>query len=462
MSQPTSRLEGFLIAAILFVLVWLPLPLGSNRDWAVGLFILLMGSLGCIWAIGQLRGAVVRGARNNAIKTALPLLALLLLTQAWVAVQWLAGLTVDEGSTFQYLMLGLAYCLLFFLVVSLFHTRKRLNLLLGTLVVSGTLQAFFGAFMTLSNVEWLLAVPKSSYLGDATGTFVNRNHLAGYLEMTLACGIGLLLALRDGRPFSWVNLMELLLGPKARLRLALVVMVIALVMTHSRMGNTAFFASLLLVGGLFVLVEKQHRLRNGLVLASIILIDVLVVSQYFGLERLKDRVLDTRLDDVVVNGEVVQQANEVRDDVFSYALQLLQERPIVGQGAGSFEAVFPKYPGEDVRIHFDHAHNDYIQFAVEFGLLGSLPLAGFVLLALWHAFKALWRRESVYRRGVGFGAAMGIIALLIHSTTDFNLQIPANAATLVVVCAIAVLAGNQVVPRKHAEQAQHAYPAPLA
>ncbi|MCY1302224.1 hypothetical protein D9M70_518700 [compost metagenome] len=57
---------------------------------------------------------------------------------------------------------------------------------------------------------------------------------------------------------------------------------------------------------------------------------------------------------------------------------------------------------------------------------------------------------------------MGIIALLIHSTTDFNLQIPANAATLVVVCAIAVLAGSQVVPRRHAEQSRQACPAPLA
>src|SRR5262245_16718272 len=132
MSRPTSRLERFLIAATLFVLLWLPLPLGSNREWAVGLFILMMGGLGCMWAIGQLRRDPGRGG-SRAMKTALPSLALLLLTQAWVAVQWLAGLTVDEGATFQYLMLGLAYCLLFFLVVSLFHTRKRLSLLLGTL-----------------------------------------------------------------------------------------------------------------------------------------------------------------------------------------------------------------------------------------------------------------------------------------------------------------------------------------
>ena len=448
MPQPPSRLERSLLAFILLTLIWLPLPLGSNRDWAAGLLLLLVGAAAGVWALSQLRPGMAYRSQSKTLQAGLPMLALLLLSQLWVAVQWLGGLSMDNSATFEQLMLGLAYSLLFVMIISLFHTRKRLNILLATLVFSGTLQAFWGALMTLSGVEWLLTGPKTSYLGDATGTFINRNHLAGYLEMTLACGIGLLLALRDNRPFRWRNVLELLMGPKARLRLALVVMVIALVMTHSRMGNTAFFTSLLLVGGLFVLLEKEHRLRNSLILASIIVIDMLVISQYFGLEKLKDRLLNTRLHDVVVNGEVVQQANEVRDDVFGYAIPLLKARPLTGQGAGSFEAVFPQYPGQDIRLHFDHAHNDYIQFAIEYGLLGSLPLAVFILLALWHALKALWRRESVYRSGVGFGAAMGISALLIHSSTDFNLQIPANAATLVVLCAIAVLAGSHSRMRK--------------
>ncbi|WP_417792215.1 O-antigen ligase family protein [Stutzerimonas xanthomarina] len=441
MPQPVNRLERLLVALVLFTLVWLPLPLGSNRDWAVGVLVVLVGGLCGLWAVNRARcGEPIMP--SNAMKAARPMLALLLLSQLWVAAQWLFGFTVDNGATFQYLSLGVAYSLLFLLIISLFNTRKRLTLLLATLVVSGTLQAFWGALMTLSGVEWLLIGPKTSYVGVATGTFVNRNHLAGYLELTLACGIGLLMALRDNRPFSWVNLLELLMGPKARLRLALVVMVIALVMTHSRMGNAAFFASLLIVGGLFVLLDKEHRLRNSIILISLILIDVLVISQYFGLERLKDRVLNTQLTDEIVDGEVVQKANEVRDNVFGYAIPLLLERPLTGQGAGSFEAVFPKYPGPDIRLHFDHAHNDYLQFGIEFGLLGSLPLAAFVLLALWQALRALWQRESIYRSGVGFGAAMGIISLLIHSSTDFNLQVPANAATLVVVCAIAVLAGS--------------------
>ena len=435
MSAEHSRLDRILVALTLFILVALPLPVGSNRTWAIGLFTLLIGATTLLWAIGQWRGVF---KESRALKPALPMLAMLLFSQLWVAIQWLSGVTMDSGATAQALIIGLGYTLLFVLVINLFHTRKRLTLLLGTLVVSGTLQAFYGSFITLSGFEGLFGRAG----GSTTGTFINRNSLAGYLGLTLSAGIGLLLALRDTRPFSWTQMIELLMGPKARLRLALVIMVIALVMTHSRGGNASFFIGLMVVGAVFVLRNKENRLRNSLILASLVLIDVLVTSQYFGLERLKDRVMSTQLTDTVVNGEIVQRATEIRGDVFMYALPLAQDKPIIGQGAGSFEAVFPQYSGEDIRLHFDLAHNDYIQFAIEYGVLGTLPLALFVLLALYWAFKAIWQQKSLYRGGIGFGAAMGIIAILSHATVDFNLQIPANAATFVVLCAIAVLANH--------------------
>ncbi len=463
-AQP-SLLERSLVALTLIVLVALPLPVGSNRSWAIGFFTLLIGVAAVLWAIGQWRGVF---KESRALKPALPMVLMLLLTQIWVAVQWLGGLTVDVGATMQSLIIGVGYTLLFVLVISLFHTRKRLSLLLGTLVVSGTLQAFYGSFVTLSGLEGMLGSSSSS----TSGTFINRNSLAGYLTLTLSAGIGLLLALRNPSAFSWAQLIELLMGPKARLRLALVIMVIALVMTHSRGGNASFFIGLMIVGSVFVLRSKTNRMRNILILASVVLIDVLVISQYFGLERLKDRVVNTRLTDTVlmteevvtevVDGkevqsrvqhkEVVQKANELRGAVFLYALPLAQEKPFIGQGAGSFEAVFPKYPGDDIRLHFDLAHNEYIQFAIEYGALGGLPLIVFVLMALYWAFKALWQQRSLYRNGIGFGAAMGIIAVLSHATVDFDLQIPANAATFVVLCAIAVLANHHRKERSERTQ----------
>lgn len=444
MQLSSKCLERVLIVGTLVLLVWLPLPIGSNRDWSGALLVLVCALLGVGWAINTLRRNRESGPT---LRAGLPMLGMLLLCQAWVLVQWLAGVTADVGATFQSLMLGAAYSLLFLLVVDLFRTRKRLSLLLATLAVSGTFQAFFGVVMTLSGVESLLLVPKTAYLGDATGTFINRNHLAGYLELTLACGIGLLLALRDERPFRWVNLLEMLLGPKARLRLALILMMIALVMSHSRMGNTAFFASLILVGGVFLLADRANRLRNAVILASFVLLDVLIVSQYFGLQRLVDRITNTQFHSVMVDGQIVA-ANELRDDVFAQALPLAREHWLGGHGAGTFEVVFPRMAGEEIAYHFDHAHNDYLQFIIEYGLLGSLPLLVFVLWALYQAQRAMWLRESVYRSGVGFGASVGIVALLIHSLADFNLQIPANAATYVVICAIGVLANHHYRERR--------------
>lgn len=445
MTCSLPSLERMLMASVLALLLWLPLPQGSNRDWSVALLVLFCALLGLGWAINRYR-------RNRAVsptlKAALPMLGLLLLAQLWVLIQCLTGRTSDLAASFEALMLGLAYCLLFLTVVDLFRTRKRLSLLLGCLVVSGTVQAFYGAAMTLSGVEWGFFEEKRAYIGHATGTFINRNHLAGYLELTTAAGIGLLLALRDERPFSWVNLLEMLMGPKARLRLALVMMVIALVMSHSRMGNTAFFASLLLVGGLFLLLNPQHRLRNGLILASLILIDLLIISQYFGLEKLAQRLSSTHVQAEMTTQGVVLEANDLRAAVVEDAVGLLERRWWDGYGAGSFEVVFPQVAGPRIGPAFDHAHNDYLQFLIEYGALGTLPLAAFVALALYHAGRAMWMRESTYRSGVGAGVLLALLALLIHSFVDFNLQIPANAATFVVFCALSVLASEHFRERR--------------
>jgi O-antigen ligase len=444
MNSPSRAIERVLLALLLLLLVWLPLPIGSNRDWSVALFILVTSLLTAGWLLTQI---LCRRPMSAGQRHALLPFALLAIPQLWALAQLLFGLTEDRGSTFQYLALGIAYCLLYLLTVGLVTTRRRLSLLLCVLIVSGAFQAFFGTIMTLSGVEWLLFGPKEYHLNHATGTFVNRNHLAGYLELTLACGIGLLLALRETGEFRWRGLLEAVMGPKGRLRLVLIMMVVAMVMSHSRMGNTAFFAALLIVGGVFVLIDKRDRKRNGLILASLILIDIFVISQFFGLDTLKRRIAETRLHDVVVNGEIVERANELRDDVFAQALVLAEERFLTGQGAGSFEAVFPRYSG-DIPLHYDHAHNDLLQFWIEYGLIGTLPLVLFVLLSLRYAIAAMVQRDSLYRSGVGFGAAMGILALMIHSFTDFNLQIPANASTFIVVCAVAILADHHRVRRR--------------
>jgi len=101
-------------------------------------------------------------------------------------------------------------------------------------------------------------------------------------------------------------------------------------------------------------------------------------------------------------------------------------------------------------VFYKHAHNDYLQFAAEFGLPGLAMLAAIVLLSLWQAARAQLERHDRMLRGLGCGVLMAIVALLIHSAVDFNLQIPANAATFVVILAM----GWQTRWRGHHAQAR--------
>ena len=53
------------------------------------------------------------------------------------------------------------------------------------------------------------------------------------------------------------------------------------------------------------------------------------------------------------------------------------------------------------------------------------------------SLSAMRHRRNQLAAGIAFGVFMSIVAMLIHVSVDFNLQIPANAATFVVILAIA-------------------------
>ncbi|CAN8142361.1 membrane hypothetical protein [uncultured Thiomicrorhabdus sp.] len=197
---------------------------------------------------------------------------------------------------------------------------------------------------------------------SASGTFINRNHFAGYLVMSISLAIGLLLALRDGKHWSWRNFIELLFSHKMLIRLALIIMVIGLVMSHSRMGNAAFVIALSLTGALFILTTSRNRIRNTLILASFIIIDVLIISQFFGLEQLKERLIHTEVTVSQQEGKLLVDINDLRSPINQRGLELLQQSPITGLGAGSYETAFIPLAGPNFGGRVDHAHNDYLEF----------------------------------------------------------------------------------------------------
>ena len=265
--------------------------------------------------------------------------------------------------------------------------------------------------------------------------------MPGYWCMCLSIGIGLMLARLDDAPVvhtNWrsrvVQASAFILSPKMRLRLLLVVMVIALVLTRSRMGNAAFFAAMLIVGSIAIVLARKTAPKTIALIASLVIIDVLVVGTWIGLEKVVERIQDTEIT-VAAGGK--SESVEARTEAARMALPIVGDFPLVGTGGGSFYNLFLSYKTSQFSsLYFDHTHNDFVEIASDYGLLGLGLLGALVALTLWTVLAVLARRRSRLPRGMAFGVAMSIVALLIHSAVDFNLQIPANALTIVVILAI--------------------------
>lgn len=477
------RWEALIFWSWVGVLTWAPVPLGSNRPWAWAVLEAMVFALAALWLVLFASGRVqltdpFRGARW-----------LLLVLLAWLIYQalfivplpvgWIAFLSpaaaalyetartagvsapstlaVEPHAAVVSFLKSLAYVLAFVLTLLVVTGRERARQLAYALVIMAFVLSVYGILMHLSNVSHLWFGTEVHHGLQASATYANRNHFAGYLEMTLAVGIGLLIAgLRNSRPETWRQwlrrLLEWIFGPKMRLRLVLCVLVIALVTTRSRMGNTAFFASMLVAGAIGLALSRHATRGTVVLLASLIAIDLFIVGSWFGVEKLAKRIEQTAIvknvpaaaspGDAKSQAAPVpaEQSMEERAEPATYGLDLIRDFRLIGAGPGSWYIVFPRYRGPDVVNFYDYAHNDYIQFAAESGLLGLVLLGVIVVWTLAAALLAQYRRRDPLMRGLSFASLMGTIAILIHSSVDFNLQIPANAMLFMVLLAFAWIA----------------------
>ncbi|MBC7005670.1 O-antigen ligase family protein [Photobacterium sp. BZF1] len=455
------RLNQISFYSMLVLLVWLPIPLASNRIWA--------------WSIAELWVALttltlVLSYRTNwqafpfeRIKRFGWLLVPLGLFQVWTAFQLIpfdlevlkllspfaaeayenigadtGRITVNAYATVSGLLKGLTYLLFALCAVVLIDSKQRVKQVLGAIVVSGTFQAFYGAMVVLLGIEYSLVF--GIRLPDvATGSFVYKNHLANYLMLCLSLGTGLLIAqLHVSASGSWHERIKRwvsgMMSAKMFVRCVLVVMVIALVMTRSRMGNTAFFAATT-IGGLVALLFYRNKPRVLVALIiSILVVDTFVVGSIFGLVKVKQRLEQTTM------------SNETRDEVVQWSMDIIEKMPLTGTGLGSFHSTFPAFSKANIG-YYDHAHNDYIQFAVETGIPATLLLGSSCLFAIWLCVKTIRQRSSKTLKGTALGCLMAVVGMLIHISVDFNLQPTANAMTFILVLVLAGCSAH--LPKGH-------------
>ncbi|MFC3121286.1 O-antigen ligase family protein [Agaribacter flavus] len=342
--------------------------------------------------------------------------------------------SIDTGqSTINFIKLLSMFCLLV-TTLQLLKSEIRIKLLLTVMVASGTFQAIYGILEVLLNTKTSL-VFGFEVTSSATGSFVYRNHYANFLMLCLCAGLGLIVtSLEKERTASPKDFLRVfasnMLSSKAIIRICLAIMVIALVMSRSRMGNTAFFVSMAITGVLALLLIKNRSQGLIVLIVSIFIIDLLIVSTYFGLDRVQQRLAQTSFE------------QESRDEVVREASQIIQDFPFFGSGGGSFYSIFPSYQESKIHAFYDHAHNDYLQFIIEYGIMGAIILATICGFTLYKSLRAMKVRKNSIFRGVGFASSMAMIGMGIHMMVDFPMQAFANSCYFIIFIALAMISNS--------------------
>ncbi|MDP8913648.1 MAG: O-antigen ligase family protein [Pseudomonadota bacterium] len=117
-------------------------------------------------------------------------------------------------------------------------------------------------------------------------------------------------------------------------------------------------------------------------------------------------------------------------------LQAAAEFAPFGSGIGTFVNVYPRY--EDPALvdgtYMNHAHNDYLELALETGAPGLALLGAFML---WWSRRtiAVWR-NSQHADAFARAATIASAAILVHSSVDYPLRMTAISALLALCCGL--------------------------
>jgi len=322
---------------------------------------------------------------------------------AWATLFSRQGSLAMEG-----MIMLVTYLGLFYIACDVVRTRREQRILVGVIVGMALFLSIVGMLKRFD----LLVFPWWDYAAEVgkdhtklslSGVYVNRNHMAGFLEMVIPVFLGLFLT----RSRS--------LEVRTGMICLVLFLIVSQALTLSRGGWAATVGALVFMMTVLLLMKgfQQKRLIVGITLAvvvagTIILASTPVVQR---ITTLTQRDVDDNL-----TGRLTYWAG---------AENLIKDNLYTGTGPGTFAEAFPAYQAPGLAVLPLYAHQDYLQFMADTGIF-------FVPLMLWLLF--IFFREGFRKingrsrqtMGITLGCMAAVAAILIHSFSDFNLHIPAN------------------------------------
>ena len=438
-----TKINNLVAVFTVLIVAFSPIPFGSNRPFFWALSGILVGAISVFYFLNAARshdGLRVSLHRIRFIVLLWLALCIWLLVQVIPVGSFLTPFAVTladgavietntistaPGATLLMLIRIVSYGLFFLLALQAGAKDTRSSSMLMAIFWIIVAHAGFALLQLTQFGDTIIGLPKNSYLGVATGTFINRNSFATFLAIGLSVGVALLPELitrKLARNQSSVDRAFVVLVYVGGLFLIMM----TLLATQSRMG---LFAGVVGAVVILLLVLKQHHLWKFLVPAAIVgAVALIVITTWTFGQGVLERVIG------------LESAGNTRGELYAQVWEQVLTRPLLGFGGGAFQLFFPAYfgPPLSLNVFWDKAHSTYLALFSELGLIaGMLPIVATVVIF----GRTLWAQVASVRLSAARLASIGaMITVALHSLVDFSVEIQANSFLFAVIAALGLAA----------------------
>lgn len=353
--------------------------------------------------------------------------------QSWVFIQYWF-LATDKSAALEHFLLGAGMVFLAGVWLKAMDHAKSFEYFFIAIVSFAAIQSIYGVWIYLSGSNQLLWMPKLFYLDRPTGFFVNANHFAAYLVLSVILLVSNILCSKPERQKSVsIRVLNHIYSPR---NLVLCLLVITLLMSKSIGAMVALLVTITLMLLVKLWSSSGRKVFIITVLVVFVMLFFLVLS----------------MDYALIEKEITQLSHTFRRrlELSSAAFDMLKDHWLWGVGGGSFYSQFSPYRTLEIgNSYYNFAHNDFLQFWIEYGLIGVVLLNTFLFLILRDNFYVLKRTQSVIRATFAHASIYTTMAVGIHSMVDFPLHIPGFSVCFLVLISINSLYGISTRHSKH-------------
>lgn len=389
----------------------------GSLPWVALLWVCLCAISLCVILIVDSKHPNVQTFKRSVFQPAMFFIAF----QFWAIIQYFF-ISQDKSASLNQIFIGLG---LTFLLAIWGYASRHPNVhrtLFNTIIFFTLIQSIYGLWVYLGDTNLLLWMPKLYYLDRPTGFFVNANHFAAYLVLTIILILSNRIAQKSPRTnkSTFFKVFDYLYSPS---NLILCLLIITLIASRSVGAIVSLGLIVCIISFNLIRLSKQRKLIlfgvavfSCLILLFVLMLDYsLIESEMAGLSHTFSR----------------------RYALSQAAFSMLKDTWLLGVGGGSFYSQFSSFRTLEIgNTYYNYAHNDLLQFWIEYGLIGVTLLLCFIITIVRDNMRVMRNPHSEMHLTFAYASIFSTLAIMLHSLVDFPLHIPGYTACYLVIISI--------------------------